>query len=386
MLKYNDQNIFVGEIKQLLKSFNLPQCPVWSSSDTYYEGEHYIKGNNLYMMTSNTESKAVDTYKFGDSLPHITKNLEIRSTIYDSYTHTYLGNYLRFIRDYTGVNLMPLYNCFTNELVSNLKVDVPSKHSFYSSNSRTKIYMIPVKFGKSYTIGIDCNETVCMFCGCYSSNKYISLDSTVGFESASFRRKSGLRFNHPFLFTVNACPAHERQLEGCLKLFIEVPATLSSSITVLEGDYTKCCDLMLESTGKQKIGQRLLEYKDVAGGKLYGNYNYLFKPQLLSINTQEIDLVSDRLIEYLTGAVISPLDKQTDDVAFLQNKMYSESLIKNIGYDGIWSEDLRKGIYSLISTSGLVDKKKDMLSYCDKDVESKLGSIYIDQSRKTWRV
>lgn len=386
MLKYNDQGLQVGEIKQLLGSFNLPQCPVWSEAESYSDGEHYLRGNELYEVSGGVAS-AVCTYKFGDAIPNITKNLEIRSLLYDSYTHTYLGDYLRFLRDYAGVDLMPLYNCFTNELVSNLKFDIINgKHSFYSSNSRTKIYMVPVKFGKTYTIGMDCNETVCMFCGCYSSNRYIPLDSSGGFENKSFRRASGLRFNHPFVFGVPSCPSGKRQFEGCLKLFMEVPATSKSSIAVLEGDFTNNCEYVLNPIGSQTFGRRLIEHLD-PNGNVVGNYEYLFKPQLLGINTKEVDLVSDRLVEYLTGAVVSPLDSETADIAFLQDKMSKGDMLRGSGgRSGIWDDGIRKGLYAFATDSGLIDRKKDILSYCDKDVEAKLGGIYSDSARKAWKV
>lgn len=62
------------------------------------------------------------TYREGSAKHLFTKTLEIRNNRYDSYTHYYLGEYLRFLRDYNQLDLMSLYNCFGNERVDNLRV------------------------------------------------------------------------------------------------------------------------------------------------------------------------------------------------------------------------------------------------------------------------
>lgn len=100
MFNFESQHILTGYIKQLLASFNLPK---------------YINEEEGYIITKDYN------YYYNKPVKNYTKNLQVQNNIYNSYTHEYLGDYLRFQRDYNHLDLMPLYNCFSNKLVSNLK-------------------------------------------------------------------------------------------------------------------------------------------------------------------------------------------------------------------------------------------------------------------------
>ena len=52
MIKLNDNNIFIGHVKQLLKDFNLPSCTIITednADENFVSGKHYIKGSQLYL-------------------------------------------------------------------------------------------------------------------------------------------------------------------------------------------------------------------------------------------------------------------------------------------------------------------------------------------------
>ena len=55
--------------------------------------------------------KVIDNYVWGEDIPSITSTYLSNSTMYDDRTHYYLGKYLRLLRNETGLDLMPFYNC-----------------------------------------------------------------------------------------------------------------------------------------------------------------------------------------------------------------------------------------------------------------------------------
>ena len=169
----------------------------------------------------------------------------IKNNRYDSYTHEYLGEYLRFKRDYFGVDLMTMYNCFSNRLCDELNINKNS-FTFDTKDITHKIYMIPVKMFKEYTIAIDCDSPIELCCGIYGKYQ----DKREKFESLptlTYQRVVGSRFNSPFVYNKlkqdDMSVFSERLLssivqnENDLKLFIKIPANNTSTIVVLEGNY-----------------------------------------------------------------------------------------------------------------------------------------------------
>lgn len=416
MIKFNDNNIYVGYIKQLLKSFNLPRCQVYNEElkDVYDNSTLYIKDHSFYR-----GNKLIDSYKLGDKLVNITDNLKVVSNIYDEETHRYLGDYLRFIRDYTGLDLMQMYNCFTNESPVNLDVsysfpykDDPTKYEEVSLNSADKnyqIFMIPIKYNKVYTIGLDCPSAVTLFT-CNYENKDL-LDTT---DSYSVTTVSGTLFNKPFLFKApKATTARMLKLEPTLKLMLRIPFDCKSSIVVLEGDYRRGCDLFVkqkEFTSKSCLactynGETPFSYYEeydeegepVKDGEV-GHTNYFIsRPQLFYLNTGEKYLLADRLLEYLSRAVIDCNEDIYYNVRLVQRELSrteftyryrptvtdERGAVIHLKYKpvqvGKWDDEMRYSIYDYISKSSdtpnkykIVNTYFDMLGYYDKDVEATL--------------
>lgn len=201
-------------------------------------------------------------YVYNLKIRNYTKNLKIQNNVYDSYTHEYLGNYLRFQRDYRNINLMPLYNCFSNTLCPRLKlsfdvvedtIDPATKKvvkkgyvaKFDTSESNYKIYMIPIKLFQKYTIAIDCFTDVEVCCGFYGKYQYETAYNEIA--KSTYQCFNSMLFNKPVLYDPTEAlkayldPRHSLEIaqhESDLKLFIKLPISNKSSIVVLEGDYT----------------------------------------------------------------------------------------------------------------------------------------------------
>lgn len=403
MLKYNDDSIFVGYIKQLLHSFNLPQCHI-GYSDYFKQQQkslHYIKNNVLYYYdnsksnVNNYKGDRVRNYRFNSNLKNITKNLEIRNNLYDSYTHEYLGDYLRYIRDYTGLNLMSMYNCFSNVSLEASHNNV-NNSEFKSDSSQYTVFVVPVRFNQKYTIAIDWHGTIEMFVDFYSNNKTIESTVCRNLSNTTYQKVTNMRFNHPILFDklMNKSITPDYSKEKCLKLFIKVPIECKSSIVILEGDYIKDTEMYFNEKHEQVLGHKQFLYKPVIDDELISSviydsntvseeYEYITKHQLLFINSRTHFLVADRLIEYLCNNVIDSNEKITDNIKQLQLKIINDrqfinnkdkiSLkVENLGF---WNNSIREFIYRFIQQKGLNNKYFDLLGYVDKDIEFKLGNF-----------
>ena len=418
MQKFGSTGIVTGYIKQLLATFNLPITRIYTEEHARYLEEHgyespYIlesfendrldKRNLMVPINEETanvsqvpvscripyikdgrfqsflgghytrESKFIPgkwqsaelnvnnlpggpwiTYDRGGYYPNSTKTLQVKNNVYDSYTHEYLGDYLRFLRDYDGLNLMPLYNCFSNNLCSGrsvVKHTLASGAVFDSSDMNYKLYMVPVKLFKNYTIAIDADYPIEFFCGLYTTKLDVADNDPSHSEyykaliEKTYRRESHMCFNKPILFTaltdiaVSPLPkfpvsddikkhlaqrtfiADIAQREGDLKLFIKVPKEINSSIVILEGDYRGWNDFVAKKSAQShtaKTGMQpdkvVIKYNHTVIGNeaVFSDVpmDLISSLQLLRFNTRTQMPFADRLLEYLLDNCVTGGDSE----------------------------------------------------------------------------
>lgn len=452
MLKFNNEHIFTGYLKQLLASFNLPQYRIYTKEDGLYheaavahneevrksgEGDiwpleapdivesilvnkvaiedkdkynnylaynNYIKNNTIQRYVNGAWVDTGKHFHYNKRELNHTKNLVIKSNVYDSYTHEYLGEYLRFLRDYHDLNLMPLYNCFSNVICNNIFLKT-NNITLDSSNSNYKIYMLPIKLFKKYTIAIDCPFPVEICCACY--DKYLDTRSKIaGITDYTYQKYSSMLFDAPQVYNKLediTDPNLKKEIvnnEEALKLFIKIPASNNSSIVILEGDYSGYGQAVYKSITPEGTNTSMLVRKDnhtitnyetqtigEKEAKLDSEaiivklpevndrpFNPITPLQLLAANTNVSYPFADRLIEYLIGNAVTLLDEHTDNIRRFQETMRLNGI--EYEFSGAWENKYRNIIYDYMnsehdnySPTKIINANRDCLGYLDKDAE-----------------
>lgn len=457
MLQFNNNHIFTGYLKQFLSSFNLPTCRIYTSEFEKFFSEHgfedprvlesslpveisskfsairpgvsitYLKNGytqQYFWETANNSNKKywksnkAIQYN-GNKVLGLTTTLKNPTTLYNSETHEYLGEYLRFIRDYEGINLMSMYNCFSNRLCNNIKFkfdwsvdfteydDTGEKQTKTKTveinantyNTNYKIYMLPVKLFENYTIAIDCYQGVELFCGFYNQ-KFDTSDKNkaVNLLKKTYVKIPKAQFNQPFLYdklnvkywsweaendknnrsTAGVSEFLRSEIamrESDFKLFIKIPANNTSSITVLEGDYRNFNDALY--TVDSKCGWQYFNNSTALNFETKKTYakstlpelnSREFKPisklQLLALNTGISYPFADRLIEYLIANVILPNDATPDNIKRLQKVM--EDCGYSFQIDGVWEPKMQMILYDYLMNSG---------KFVTKETTDKFGQV-----------
>ena len=439
MLQFNNNHIFTGYLKQFLSSFNLPTCRIYTAEFEKYYAEHgyedprviesylpivissasdnirpatgitYLKDGSTqqYFWDTSSKNQVVKYWKSnkdwhynGNKIFGLTKTLKNPTTLYNYQTHEYLGDYLRFLRDYEGINLMSMYNCFSDRLCNNIKTDIEWKINYTETNKETgeetqkektvkadlnaydtnyKIYMLPVKLFENYTIAIDCYQGVELFCGLYNEKLDTSYKA-MDLMKKTYKKEPKTLFNQPFIYdkldvkywnweddnniiadSTKFVRSEIAARESELKLFIKIPATNTSSITVLAGDYRNFNDTLY--TVSKEEGWQYTCNSAIINFETKKTYKYStlpdinsreFKPisklQLLALNTGISYPFADRLIEYLVANVILPNDQTPDNIKRLQKVM--EDCGYSFQIEGAWEPKMQMILYDYLMNSG----------------------------------
>ena len=354
---------------------------------------------------------------FGKTHIRNTEIFESPINSYDSDTHKYLGEYLRFYRDIFKTDLMPFYNCFNGAYTSKFYIDdktnivKQNNYDYYQQGSSKfndryhtrenyKILEIPIKFNKEYTIALDCNAEV-LIAPCFINHgQLISVeyngekrDLTLEFNSIynSIFKFTNLRFNSPKVIIVknnNQTQVTDTSLtfeqlfqryERYLTLLIQLPADNSSSVIVLEGNYTRIpkgyndsyYDKNMRLINTYAISNNIFSVEDIdeiSDSEL--DKLCLSNLSLLNINDSYRYPYSDRLVEYLLWNVIDNNDDIGNNVIKIQNKL---NVNTKIHYGGYYDKYLRALVFNLYKNNNRYTNL-DINGYTDKNVEAFLSN------------
>lgn len=403
MFNYDDNNIFTNYIKQLLSSFNYPNIDIYSDKIIPIANNLYLKDNYIVKYNQDGSLSNIIAYRDNKKIANITKNFENNSLIYDYHTHVWLGNYLRFLRDYKKLDLMSMYNCFTDTQPVSLEIkDSAGKWEFNSQDAHFKIYMMPIKLFETYSIYLDSFSGFELLCGFYDNFQVDNASLTPIYQS--YTKVKNVSFRNPFVFdrlskekiASSASLSTYYDNRDNLVMFIKIPSNVFTSIVILEGNYSNYNDFIISKSKPTKLiyntSVNNYEYKEEGMNTLF-----ISSLQLLEMNTGVSHPFADRLIEYLVNNAITPLEEIDDNIKRLQQKLvdryeevsngkHTKLGMKSYGNKfGQWIPEMRNIFYDIAVVNKLTNSKNDILGYCDKDVEATLGKdsdIYSSEGGK----
>ena len=384
MIKLNDNNIFIGHIKQLLKDFNLPSCTIITednADENFVSGKHYIKGSQLYLGDGDGSLVRKITYNYGKKYLNLTSNLEINNLIYDRETHRYLGKYLRFLRDQKHVDLMSMYNCFDGETFSkNITITIGNdKEIVFKNDDNYIVYQIPITLnslnlkmfdGREIQLGvyIDANDTYVD-----GSTKKSCRDFVLEKTYKTMRTTS--IFKYDALVTLLQSLKNPTSINTILKDFIlNNVDKMYLLVKVLKSDLKSI--VILEGSKKYEyVDSKSVWHGQEPSTTARGYYKLPVFPQLFSNeNLDNNYLLANRLVEYLTENVICPLSNMHDINRFHAvvdenpTKLPIKSIDRIYGY---WTKsDTDNVIYLMQTNQDYIYNIYDMLGYVDKDIEN----------------
>lgn len=390
MAQYFTNTIVSKFIKNLI--YNTP-LPVYN---TVREGDYilapfvYINKCDIFRCIKSgkyqedAEIEMVGHYSFGKYYPKFTEKFLSDNLYYDVATHKQLGHYLRAYRDCYNIDLMPFYNCWCDEYISNYFVG--ANGIVEGDNSAYKVAMVPIKFNRKYTIAADSSSAV-MIAPIYQENNQlipawsgsISFDLTQDLCSrdncANVHKELSCSFKRPFTVEISNKEGqhnaiiHQRN-ERYLYLLIQFMSTVDTTLVVLEGDYTDMSCNEIYNFEKyldvEYDNETVREQNVITPVEL--DRMMLSELDLLQLSSKEQRPYSNRLVEYLLNNVITSRDDLALDIKIAQRNRMLQT--------GIWDNNLRRAVYRDYMLSKHT-RKIDITGYVDKDVENAMLKGYM---------
>ena len=452
LTKFYSNTIKTKFIKNLIASTYIPIVGAWKPGDFVVEGMSYVSkfgilkalktGNpNNLVVTENGERIAyfnvISPYVFGQYYECIAGQYRSNIQGYDEKTHYLLGQYLRYLRDIQDLDLMPFYNCATNNYLSDIDFDLNGDISVTTGIEGYKIMSIPIKFNSKYMIGVECGTPIYITPIIYSERGYIQdateelqniISSKGEYGVVLCKRNTSLRspfiYSTPsftasdFTYTANDdkgfgftnendksknAPRMMIQYEKYLRLLIKMPISCNSSVVVIEGDYeigssdfrdTSNVSILNDATTVNHTTPDMANRCIAGSPKYYTNKQLLSPLSLLQINDGTTYAFSDRLIEYLLWNVITPLDEIGEDIQRVQEYVGSNTFAtKNntpvfsaYNHLGLWNDNLRVFLYQLMVSQKSGANALDLAGYVDKDTEQLImrGQQLICRNNSKW--
>ena len=237
-----------------------------------------------------------------------------------------------------------------------------------------KVIKVPIRFNQKYTIALDSSSEVILmpvilkndrFVHVYTSNKAdINLTESLKEQILIF---SSTQYLKPFTYEVTMKADHQNNQifdaeylannEDNLYLLIQIAQSNESTVTILEGDYTK-------------VNTNNKDYYDVACYPYFSsreqNSHLLSRLSLLLLNTKVNYAFSDRLIEFLTWHAISNLEKIDENIMRVEAQGIVQSMTDLT--PGVWNDYIRLAYFRQMMSEKQIEHR-DLTGYIDRDTD-----------------
>ena len=399
-MKFFDNNITSKYLKNKINNTNIPNIRYVCDGQYITKDICYVhRGNIIRCTKSGYINKISETYKipltnknlasytlignyyFDMESPTLTNRHKFNTDDYNLHIHEMLGEYLRCLRGYYGLDLMSLYNCAMPSFIDDLTVDyelvgrddytircsesiICGSHKvgegWFQSLKTTlhfipnsfKNFIIPIKFNTPYTIRLNDPSQAMIVPILIDKNNLddksfiVSLNSTLSYSNSGILT-TGPTNNETFnIFVRSECENDNlEKYERYLYLFVQTATGEKSNLTVLEGNY----DINQEN-----------------------------KISLLVDDLMYMKPFADKLIEYLCENTIDNREIFGENINNIGNKVYQITGDKSFVNDYEWSNQLQNTLKTIYISSYLNNKNnyfdyvKDILGYVDSDIEHML--------------
>lgn len=382
MFKYNSTSQVALYIQHLLRTTALPGCPTVNpfNAEAVRNSKHstYLRGSQFYRVSQGgTADILCREWTFGELIPNLTSAYGSSQTYYSTEVHERLGEYLRTYRDYYGIDLMNFYNCYSGREIGNISLpiqkstDVENSTLWYLAPSKndTQVTCFPIKVGAKYLIKIYNN---------------IHGEITIQPAFAIDGRPLKILVNSGESEASNKVPKiFEYSKEISSQFIFETPKDLFSGQEDLWSKQ-RYLNLFIQVATSDPLRISVIEQT----GYPTAQFNSL-------LNLEDIDYnvpFSDRLLEYLTGNVITSVDTIPQNIERVQAIVQSADFQNKYGKlkdnislpRGRYTEDLRRLLYQRFNFYRDPEGNPipDFLGYVDKDMEKLLWDCLSKETRK----
>lgn len=367
-MRFGDTGAIPNFFKGLLSETYIPIIETWKPGQNVFEGRLYLYNGTRIIRALQTSGgrlsapdniqatwrdgvssgrwfEVVGTYTRDEYKRGITQKYKSKSQGWSREDHYWLGQYCRYFKDVTGVDIMPAYNCWDGGEMDNAGLYASygdNGTNIYSAERRDgmRTLTVPIRPYRDYTILLECPTEVLMAIALTKNGLFVT-------DDADGRNKtfgSGYRFMRMNVFApqkisigneVTGDSNIAANLIEYLTLLIQVPET-TTRIYVMEGDFTT------QASDYEYGAEESPENKKEA--KLVISANSMLTPYLAC---------PDRLIEYLAESPIT-YGQFEESIAKVQDIVTSDEFRKVSGtyyrksYNrGQWDSEIRRFIKSI---------------------------------------